>query len=166
MHRFRAIGGAATWMFALMIATAVPAGAADATGAPQPGQEAVRPGSSAPAAQQGPPQGMMMCPMMAGMGGGTGMMGGMGMSGMNMSGMTMSHGTGTGTTLTDMAQNVSLRDLAQLLQELLVIQEQTLAALPQQPTAEVRRDLARLKTRSSDLLSEIKAMVSAAARGE
>ena len=119
---------------------------------------------------QGLPQGMtMVCPMMAGMSGGMGMSSGMmagGMSGMNPSGMGMNHGAGTPTTLTDLAQNVSMRDILQIVQELVTVQARMLEVMPRKQAAGIRRDVDRLAERSRELMTEIREMVSTAARGE
>jgi len=125
------------------------------------GPSSVQP--SAPSPTTGMP---MTCPMMAGMHMGQGMMCSMGMSGMNASGMSMNHGTAPAVTLTDLAQNISLRDILQIVQEVLAVQEQVLEALPTKQAAGIRRDVVRLKERSRELMTEIRGMVSAAARGE
>ena len=157
MERWRGILRAAGW--AMVLAVVGPAGASAAETAGPPA--AVQRQEPAPQAADRPtlPQGMMMvCPMM----------GGMGLSGMGpyASGLSMNHGTGQAATVTDLAQNVSLRDLALMFQDLVAVQERMLQRMPRRQAAEVRRDLDRLKERSREFLTEIRAMISAAAGGE
>jgi len=157
---FRSVLRWSAWALTLTVLGAAGAYAAETVeaSAPPPRQES----ALQPNQQPGTPQGTaMICPMMAAMG-----MSGMNMSGTNTSGLSMNHGTGTTTTLTDLAQNVSMRDITQMLQDMVAIQEQMLAAMPQKRATGIRRDLDRLKERSRELLTEISGMISAAARGE
>jgi len=73
---------------------------------------------------------------------------------------------GSAWALTDLAQNVSMRDITQMLQDMVAIQERRLAAIPQKQATGIRRDLDRVKERSRELLTEIRGMISAAAKGE
>jgi hypothetical protein len=107
--------------------------------------------------------------MGCGMMGGQGMrMGGMNMNAMNMSatganGMGMNMGQ---NALTDMAQNVSMRDILQLVVDLARVQERMLEAMPGQPAPSMRGDLDRITEASRQLMRELKGMIDAAARGE
>ena len=155
MRTLRSVLCRSAWALTLTVLGSAGAYAAETVGpsAPPPRQES----ALQPNQQPGTSQGMtMMCPMMAGMG----------TSGVNTSGLGMNHGTGTTTTLTDLAQNVSMRDITQMLQDMVAIQEQMLAAIPQKRATGIRRDLDRLKERSRELLTEIRGMISAAAKGE
>ncbi len=158
----------------LLLLAAAHAGAGEApTRAPDVSKpEAVQ---QTPAPAGAAPGGMMECPMMAGMGremrmGCGGMCGkgmsNMGMSNMGMSSMGMNHASGPTTTLTDMAQNVSLRDILRIVQDLAAVQERMLKILPAARTAEIRPELDRLKLRSTELLTEINGMISTSAKGE
>jgi hypothetical protein len=106
-------------------------------------------------------QGMTMgCGMMR--------MGGMNANGMNMSapganGMGMNMGQ---NAVTDMAQNVSMRDILQVVLDMARLQERMLDAMPGKQAPGMRRDLERIKDTTSQLMGEIKGMINAAARGQ
>jgi hypothetical protein len=112
----------------------------------------------------------MICPMMTAMGSGMqmnhGMMAGMGTAGANPSGLSMNHGAGGSATLTDLAQSVSMRDILQIVQELVAVQERVLETMPRKQAESIRRDVDRLKERSRELMTEIRGMVSATVKGE
>ncbi len=158
----------------LLLVVAVRAGAGEAS-SPGPATPEPEAGLQAPATG-----GAMECPMMAAMGGGMRMgcggmcgkgmssmgMSNMGMSNMGVSSMGMNHAAGPTTTLTDMAQNVSLRDILRIVQDLAAVQERMLKSLPAARAADIRPELDRLKQRSGELLTEINGMISAAAKGE
>lgn len=165
MSTLRSVLRGSAWALSLTVLCPAGAYAAETVGpsAPPPRQES----ALQPTQQPGTSQGMtMMCPMMAEMGMSGMNMSGMGMAGMNTSGLGTNHGTGTTTTLTDLAQNVSMRDITQMLQDMVAIQERMLAAIPQKQAIGIRRDLDRVKERSRELLTEIRGMISAAAKGE
>jgi hypothetical protein len=166
MRRLRPRPHLIGWLLALAVAGVAAVDAGEPTpSAPGPGKESAQP------TVPGTTQGMaMVCPMMAGMGGGMqmshGTMGGMTMAGTNASGLSMNHATGTGASLTDLAQNVSMRDILQIVQELVAVQERVLKAMARKQAVGIRRDVDRLKERSHELMTEIRGMVSAAAKGE
>ena len=120
-----------------------------------------------PSAPAAPPSPVASSPQMS-MGCGMMRMGGMNMNATNMSaagpnGMGMNMGQ---SALTAMAQNVSMRDILQLILDMARLQEQMLEAMPAQQGPAMRRDLERIKDTSRQLMTEIKGMINAAARGE
>lgn len=155
MRKLRAGLRLTGWLLALALAGAAGAEAGEAASSTPAPRETLQP--SAP----GTGQGMgMVCPMMASMGSG------MQMGGTNASGLAMNHGASPSGSLTDLAQNFSMRDILQIVQELVVVQERMLQAVPRKEAAEMRRDVDRLKDRSRELMTEIRGMISSAARGE
>jgi len=104
---------------------------------------------------------------------GCGMMGrDMRMGGMNMSGPSSTSMAGMGmnmgqNAITDMAQNVSMRDILQVVLDLARVQERMLEAMPGGKQAPgLRRDLERIKDTTGQLMGEIKGMINAAVRGQ
>jgi hypothetical protein len=163
MHTLRAWPIAIVGALSLLLLVTAHAGAGEA---PTPAPDASRPEAAqqTPAPASAAPARMMECPMMASMS--SGMPAGRGMMGMGMSGMSMNHSAGPTATLTDMAQNVSLRDMLRIVQDLTAVQERMLKSLPAARAAEIRPEIDRIKLRSGELLTEINGMVSATAKGE